>query len=506
MPAALLVALVGGASAQAAFPGPNGQIAYQVDAPASQIWTVFLDGTGSRTIGTGSGPAWSSDGQQIAFSRTQDGSTKVYVAAPDGSQARVVADGHSPAWAPDGTHLAYVRNDNNIYVTDIYSGGETKLTDSTQIFLSPAWSPDGTKIAFKVLPTSGSVDIYTMNPDGTDVRNLTPTSTLHEGDPDWSPDSSKIVYSATTGSNLADQIRVMNADGTGVTELTPGGRGDQQPVWSPDGTKIAFSSFRNVAGGQRRIWIMNADGSAEAALTPTNQTARSPDWQPARVTGYPRPKSASPLHVSLVPSHNGCAAFIANESHGPPLAFPSCSPPTLQSTTLTVGTPDANGVPAQSVASARLAAVAGDPGTPADEADVQIGVAMTDVRCAGASAACPGGAVSAFSGTMLLTANMRLTDRLNGSPGPGTMRTIGLHVPFTCAPTADPTIGSSCALSTTMDAVTPGAVPEGQRSIWEFGDVQVWDPGPNGTGYANCPPTCGNGDEAAFMRQGVFIP
>ena len=52
----------------------------------------------------------------------------------------------------------------------------------------------------------------------------------------------------------------------------------------------------------------------------------------------------------------------------------------------------------------------------------------------------------------------------------------------------------------------PGSVPEGSRSVWQIGDVELWDPGPNGTGYANCPPTCGNGDERTFLRQGVFIP
>ena len=66
--------------------------------------------------------------------------------------------------------------------------------------------------------------------------------------------------------------------------------------------------------------------------------------------------------------------------------------------------------------------------------------------------------------------------------------------------------GSGCALATTADALVPGLVPEGKRTIWQLGQVEVYDAGPNGTGYASCPPTCGNGDEAQFMRQGVFVP
>ena len=47
---------------------------------------------------------------------------------------------------------------------------------------------------------------------------------------------------------------------------------------------------------------------------------------------------------------------------------------------------------------------------------------------------------------------------------------------------------------------------ERQRAIWALGQVQVKDAGPNGTGYASCPPTCGDGDETVFMRQGIFVP
>ena len=58
-----------------------------------------------------------------------------------------------------------------------------------------------------------------------------------------------------------------------------------------------------------------------------------------------------------------------------------------------------------------------------------------------------------------------------------------------CSPTADTTIGAACSLSTTLDALIPGAVPEGRRSVWELGQVEVRD---------------ANGDP--FMRQGIFIP
>jgi len=171
-----------------------------------------------------------------------------------------------------------------------------------------------------------------------------------------------------------------------------------------------------------------------------------------------------------------------------------------------VGTPDANGFPAASTGSAKLAVVPGDPGPP-DEADVNVSASITDVRCAGLNAACPGGAGSDYEGSLLLEAGLRVTDKLNG-PGAnesGTIQDTSLRVPFSCAATGSSS-GATCSVTTTADAVVPGLVTEQVRSIWQLGKIAIRDEGANGTGYESCPPTCGDGDEAFFMRQGIFVP
>jgi hypothetical protein len=80
-------------------------------------------------------------------------------------------------------------------------------------------------------------------------------------------------------------------------------------------------------------------------------------------------------------------------------------------------------------------------------------------------------------------------------------------MPVSCVGTAASTIGSHCALNTTVDALIPGAIREGKRAVWQLGQVSVRDAGPNGTGYGSgCPATCGDGDERTFLRQGIFVP
>ena len=222
---------------------------------------------------------------------------------------------------------------------------------------------------------------------------------------------------------------------------------------------------------------------------------------------YARPKGASPMRTSLVPAYDECTA--PNRVHGPPLADPSCNPPVQSTSTLTVGTPDANGAAAQSVSSLRFAVIPGEPATQTDEADVSVQVMANDVRCAGTTTACPGGQGSDYTGKLLARSTLRITDRANG-PGEdenGTVVDTQLEMPVTCVGTAASTIGSTCALNTTIDALIPGAVRETQRAIWQLGQTSVLDAGPNGTGYgAGCPSTCGDGDEQTFLRQGIFVP
>ena len=67
-----------------------------------------------------------------------------------------------------------------------------------------------------------------------------------------------------------------------------------------------------------------------------------------------------------------------------------------------------------------------------------------------------------------------------------------------CAATASTTIGSECSATTTLDAVTPGLVPEGKRSVWQFDRVRVNDGGPDGL-VSTTPNTL-------FATQGVFVP
>jgi TolB protein len=135
-----------------------------------------------------------------------------------------------------------------------------------------SWSPDGTQIAFIRNQDEGGSEIFVMNADGTNVRQL--TSTEYDNFwASWSPDGTQIAFTSDRG--RGPEIYLMDADGTNVRQLTKTNFGSSLPIWSPDGTQIVFSIDQG-ASGRSNIFIMNADGSGAYS---TGQQGVVGDWK-----------------------------------------------------------------------------------------------------------------------------------------------------------------------------------------------------------------------------------
>jgi Tol biopolymer transport system component len=501
------------APAQAAFPGQNGKIVFAStrDDPQpgcfgsgcnAEIYVMNPDGTGVTRMTNDSAfeysPAWSPDGKQIAFNVND----QIYKMDADGSHSTRLTDGTTqgfggePAWSPDGKKIAFGRS--GIWVMNADGTGQTEIFPggSKTGPASPAWSPDGTKIAVMWTQNGefGPFQIYTMNPDGTGMTIITDTSGFGESDsrPNWSPDGAKLVFSSNQGDRFVRDIFTVNRDGTGAVRLNPGPEYDEYPVWSPDGSRLAFTRGASSSASQLDVYTMNPDGSGLVNLTNHPSRNFDPDWQPT-FTYYPRPRGASPTVVFLVPASLQCTA--PNSIHGAPLTYGSCSPPSQSSSTLTVGTPDANGPSANAIASVSYKVHPGNPATPANDADMNLTVSITDAR--------KKSDLSDYTGQLQLTSDLRITDRDNthnpGVPGPGTVQDTTLPATVPCAATGDTGVGATCNLNTTFNALYPGLITEGQRSIWELGQVKVYDGGADGLASTM-------GDNTLFMDQGIFIP
>jgi Tol biopolymer transport system component len=511
------------APAQAAFPGANGKIAYQSD---------------------------------------RDGNNEIYTIAGDLSPASITRLTNNssldsdPAWSPDGTKLAFVSNRDGgnveIYRMNADGSGQTRLTTSPAYDADPAWSPDGNQIVF-ASDRDGDFELFKMNADGTGQTQLTFNS-VHDGFPAWSPDGQKIAYQ-TVAPILHDyEIYTINTDGTGLTNLTQSSGDDTAPNWSPTGSWVDFMSDRNNAGTVY-LWQMNRDGSSQTrvddhadvqfpawspdgnklaaaypplfppssdreittrsslpgnssfSMSQQSGTDTTPDWQPL-VSGYPRPRGATPISWSLTPAYNPCVD--SNTKHRAPIGGNACAPPSATSPYLTVGTPDFNGKGANSVGLVRMSVVCigGAPGeappcatTSGDQLDGRIAVSITDVRCAGTSGGCSGGPLSDYTGDLRYEGSTVVTDRNSYGQGGATVYHSSSLLLFTipCAPTSDTTVGSTCSVTTSLDGIFgAGTIVEQKRAIWEIDDFIIEDGGSDGVASTCCNNT--------FATPGLFFP
>ena len=241
----------------------------------------------------------------------------------------------------------------------------------------------------------------------------------------WSPDNSKLAFQKVDATGWT-QIYTIKPDGSGLAQVTTGATHKREPVWSPDGTKIAFTG---TLDGQALpdVYTMNADGTNVIRVTSTPEVDGNLDWQPIPINAYPRPVGAYPTRVSLVPAYQPCST--PNRTHGPPLGFGSCNPPSQEPGQLTVGTPDSNGQGAKSVGHLRVTTVTGNPATTADEADVKVLGNITDVRLRSG--------LSDYTGDLQARLRIQITDKDNtphpGGPGAATVQEFTQSLPIPCA-------------------------------------------------------------------------
>lgn len=234
-------------------------------------------------------PAFSPDGQWMAFVSDRDGTPRIYLMNRNHNELRPFTNhlpseaDYDPAWSPDGHWIAFTsfrERQTHIYKINVNSQGLQQLTRAGWN-ARPRWSPDGDQIIFhsqrkKVL------GIYVMKANGKDVRRVIPRNRKEDQwqhSPTWSPDGKEIAY---LDSDLGKKsIYIMTATGQNNRRITWGNE-TRYPRWSPDRHWIAYEIHGDLfdENSDSNIHLVSSDGTEMRQLTKHPAKDRYPAWVP----------------------------------------------------------------------------------------------------------------------------------------------------------------------------------------------------------------------------------
>jgi len=254
-----------------------------------KVYQIDQDGADQKLVSStdrqAMSPAWSADGQHFAYMEFQAGKGWLYLQEMGaGKRSPVSTTGSAldftPAFSPDGQTLAFSRateDGTDLYTINIKQNcclrrlTVGRFSDN----LSPTFSPDGQRIAF-VSTRPGLPQVYVMAADGTDQQLFAPFDygvTGASNAPEWSPDGQSVAFHRDVAGTL--QVFVLDVRTRTVRQLTSVGR-NEDPTWAPDSRHLAFVSDRS---GYRQLWIIDLETGRIRPLL-QQSGARLPAWSP----------------------------------------------------------------------------------------------------------------------------------------------------------------------------------------------------------------------------------
>jgi TolB protein len=226
-------------------------------------------------------PAWSPDGQNLAYVSFEDRLPSVYVQTlKTGERRRVSAKAgvnQAPAFSPDGKKLALTlstRDGNlDVYILDLTTNGLTRITDDPGIDTEPEWSRDGQSIYF-TSDRAGGPQIYRVGSHPGDHPRRLSFQGNYNARPRLSPESQLAFVTQEDG---AYRIAVMDLKGRGDVQILTKGQFDVSPSYAPNGAMIIYAGRNH---GRGVLAMVSSDGRVQENLVSSEGEVQEPAWSP----------------------------------------------------------------------------------------------------------------------------------------------------------------------------------------------------------------------------------
>jgi tol-pal system beta propeller repeat protein TolB len=253
----------------------------------SNLHVVDSDGAFDDVIstpGAALSPAWHPNGRAIVYADFNDAGTQIGEVNLDTRKAWLIPASNrglniTPVFTPDGRNIVYASGGEtpaDLVMTDADGTTPARKLDFGKFEnSSPSFSPDGSRMVFMSPRPALTPQLFTMNVDGTKIKQLTPSikgKRSYRTGPDWSPTGEMVAYEQQNGDFQVWTIAVATGKMKQLTSVAE----NEDPSWAPDGRHLAITSTR---GGDRQIWILDAVSGRFRQLT-HSPGARLAAWSP----------------------------------------------------------------------------------------------------------------------------------------------------------------------------------------------------------------------------------